>query len=679
MNRAYSVLTVKAVNDAERVIEGIASTPAVDRVGDVVEPLGAKFALPMPLLWQHDSDQPIGHVEFAKPTERGIPFRARLVHPDAVESSILRDRLQLAWDSLKSKLVRAVSIGFKVLEYSVMEGGGWRINEWEWLELSTVTIPANQEAVITGLKNMDAAAIAVIKSFDTGLAPQSNEDGGEASRGTGGEKAVIKPVSPGSGKSIKPVNLKPKEGTEMKTLAEQIAALEAKRAANVARMEEIQSKAAEEGRTKDEKEREEFTTLSDELDTIDEELKDLRRMERAKAVEAKPVNKVEKSVEGTQARAGVVVKAPKLDSGIAFARLAKVKALSKLDGESARVVAKELYGEDSPIYGVLVKAAVPAGSTAAGNWAANLVGDETSVFADFVEFLRPQTILGRFGANGIPGLRRVPFRTALVGQTGGGDGYWVGEGKAKPLTQFDFSRTTLEPLKVANIAVVTEELLRDSSPSAEMIIRDQLAAALRARLDTDFINPAKAAAAGVSPASITNGVTPVVSSGNDADSIREDVRSLFATFIAANNAPTSGVWIMSAMTALSLSLMLNPLGQREFPGVSMSGGTFEGLPVIVSEYVPTVSAGSYVILANASDIYLADDGGIAVDMSREASLEMDNAPTHDSTTPTETQLVSLWQTNSVGFRAERTINWAKRRASAVAVLSQVNWGVPSGS
>jgi len=28
----------------------------------------------------------------------------------------------------------------------------------------------------------------------------------------------------------------------------------------------------------------------------------------------------------------------------------------------------------------------------------------------------------------------------------------------------------------------------------------------------------------------------------------------------------------------------------------------------------------------------------------------------------------------VGFRAERTINWSRRRSSAVAYLTSVNWG-----
>ncbi|EER3642022.1 phage major capsid protein, partial [Escherichia coli] len=37
------------------------------------------------------------------------------------------------------------------------------------------------------------------------------------------------------------------------------------------------------------------------------------------------------------------------------------------------------------------------------------------------------------------------------------------------------------------------------------------------------------------------------------------------------------------------------------------GGSFQGLPVIVSQYV-----GDQLVLVNAPDIYLADDGGVAV-------------------------------------------------------------------
>ncbi len=466
--------------------------------------------------------------------------------------------------------------------------------------------------------------------------------------------------------------------------AEQIGAFEAKRASLVAANVAIMEKAAGEGSTLDAAQTEEFDGNQADIEAIDGHLKRLKSMEASAGANAAPVAG-NNAAEGSAARVGAQVRAaPKLDKGIAFARIARVKALARLDGESVREKAKDLYGEDSATFGFFTKAAVGAATTSGTTWAGPLVGDETSAFADFVEFLRPMTIMGMFGANRVPNLRRVPFRVPLIGQTSGGAGYWVGEGAPKPLTKFDFSRTVLEPLKVANIAVATMETLRDSSPSAEAIIRDQLAAALAERLDLDFIDPAKAASAGVSPASITNGVTPIESSGTNADAVRADIRALFGAFIAANNAPTSGVWIMPSTTALALSLMVNPLGQAEFPGLTMNGGTLFGLPVIVSQYVPTAydadgsgtdfASGAMVALVNAQDIYMADEGGVSVDMSDQASLQMDNAPTNNSATPTATSLVSMFQTNSVAFRAERTVNWARRRPSAVAVLVGVNWG-----
>lgn len=454
----------------------------------------------------------------------------------------------------------------------------------------------------------------------------------------------------------------------MSKYAEQITAYEAKRAAIVASMEAIMSKAAEEGTTLDAEQQEEYDGFEQDIEAIDGHLKRLRTMEQA--TKLVPVAG-QKATEGTQSRSGIApaqVQVRKKEApGVRFARIAKAKAVSKLDNESAVSVAERMYGADSETVAVL-KTAVAAGSTVAENWASALVGEETSAYADFAEFLRPATILGKFGNNGVPNLRSVPFREPLISQTGGGSGYWVGEGNAKPLTSFDFERTTLEPLKVANIAVLTEENIRSSAPSSEMIVRDALRDALTATQDTAFIDPANSGSPGVKPASITNGAASVVAqTWSDADDIRLDVRALFQKFIDADNPPENGVWIMSTTNALALSMMVNALGQREFPGITMTGGTFEGMPVIASRY-----AGTNVALVNASDIYEADNGAVNVDMSREASLQMDNAPDNPSTA--STVMVSLWQRNLVGLRAEREINWKRRRASAVAYLTGVVWG-----
>jgi HK97 family phage prohead protease len=153
-NRAYSVLTVKSVDEDKRIIRGIATTPTVDRVGDIIDPLGVKYANPLPLLWQHEHDKPIGSVKFDKPTKAGIEFEAEIAMTD--EPGTLKDRLDEAWQSIKMGLVKAVSIGFRAIEYAFMDNGGVRYEQTEVYELSAVTIPANADALITSVKSIDA-------------------------------------------------------------------------------------------------------------------------------------------------------------------------------------------------------------------------------------------------------------------------------------------------------------------------------------------------------------------------------------------------------------------------------------------------------------------------------------------------------------------------------------------
>ena len=646
LNRAYALLEIKQVDDDARVITGMASTPTPDRLQDVVEPMGAQFKLPLPLLWQHDSSQPIGHVTHAKASKSGIEITAKIAKGVTAE-------IDRAWALIKAGLVPGLSIGFKAIEHEfITKTKGIRFIKWDWLELSAVTIPANSEATI-----------ATVKSIDT------------AQRAASGHRTLRRVVHlnpPGASGSSQP---KPQEGTDMKTIAEQITALEAKRSASASRMEAVMQKSLDEDRTSDAGEQDEFDTLSGEVEAIDKDLVRLRKIEQAKAFAAKAVARVERSEDGAAARGGsIIVKPqPKLEPGQLFAQKVKCLALSQKIFRPASDIAAEMYGSDSAVVGEF-KANVPAGSNISGNWGVNLYSTESAAVAAFLEYLRPMTIIGRFGTGGVPALRSVMFNTPIVTQTGGGAGYWVGEGKAKPLTSFNFSRTTLPPTKVANICALTDESIRFSNPKSDIIVRDSLAQALRERLDIDFIDPAKAAVAGVSPASITNGAATVVSSGDDADDIRLDIRSLYAKFAAANNPVSSGVWIMSSNNAVALAMMTNPLGQPEFGSMTMSGGSLNGMPVIASDYI--TKAMNIVVLVNASDIFVADDGDIAIDASREASLEMSDAPTGDSITPTGTSLVSMFQTNTVAIRAERVINWLRGRSQSVAYLTSADWGGP---
>jgi len=71
------------------------------------------------------------------------------------------------------------------------------------------------------------------------------------------------------------------------------------------------------------------------------------------------------------------------------------------------------------------------------------------------------------------------------------------------------------------------------------------------------------------------------------------------------------------------------------------------------------------------EILLADDGQVVVDASNQASVNMDSAP--DSPPTASTNMVSLWQMNMTGIRAERWINWLKRRSTAVQYIQNAKY------
>ncbi len=490
-------------------------------------------------------------------------------------------------------------------------------------------------------------------------------------------------------------------------LSERIKQFIAERAAKVAALEGVQEKALKDGRSKDKQEQEQFDELMSEIEAIDKELSDLRRMEKLMVAQATVVDPDEdddgeveagetpkvksraKTVDdggAVEGRGRVIAVVPKkLQKGILFARYVKCLGAARGDLANAVTLAKLHYPDTPQIAQVLkaglsggilgdimMKTAVAGGTTTDATWAGPLVA-YNQFAGDFIEYLRPKTILGQFGTGGIPSLRMVPFNIHIRGQTSGGSGYWVGQGKAKPLTKVDFNDTYLGWSKAAAIAVLSEDLLRFSNPSAELLVRDALGEAIIARLDTDFVDPTKIIVANVSPASITNGSTTHHSAGATAADCRADIATLMGGFIAANISPTTAVWIMQATTALQLSLLRNAFGQKEFPDITMNGGSLEGVPVITSQYVPNESGGAMMILVNASDIWLADDGAVTIDASREASLEMSDVPANSSAAPTAAQVVSMFQTNSVALRAERFINWQKRRAAAVQVIDDVSY------
>src|SRR6185503_700720 len=279
--------------------------------------------------------------------------------------------------SAKPPLIRGVSIGFRELVDPIFnrETGGFIYPEIEVLELSMVVIPAHQDATINTLKSLDTGraasgtASAVVRSLPSGVSDTSR----------------VKTRT---------------DGAMKKSYAEQIAAFEATRQAKNAEMDTIMEAAGNEGVTLDQAQQEKYDALDVEVKAIDEHLVRLRAAEERNKKAAKPVDGSTPE-KASAARAGQVITVNKTTPpGIEFARYAMCLASAKGNTHQAYEIAKLRYPEETRIHEV-IKAAVAAGTTTDATWAGNLV--QYQDFAgDFIEYLRPATIIGKFGTGGIP-------------------------------------------------------------------------------------------------------------------------------------------------------------------------------------------------------------------------------------------------------------------------------------
>lgn len=150
MDKLFSTLEIKSIDNDQRIIKGIATTVSPDRVKDTINIDGAMFTLPMPLLKQHDHSQPIGTITSLIKKGNSLELTAHIAKID--EAGTLKDRIDSAWQEIKNGLIRGLSIGFRALDYDVNRDGGIAYTSIEIYEVSAVTVPANADCSITSIK-----------------------------------------------------------------------------------------------------------------------------------------------------------------------------------------------------------------------------------------------------------------------------------------------------------------------------------------------------------------------------------------------------------------------------------------------------------------------------------------------------------------------------------------------
>jgi len=147
---------VKAVDgaDGKATINGIASTyKNTDRMGDIFSAgafdkwIKENKGKPLPMLWQHCHDKPIGTWDSITSDSKGLYVSGSI----NTQISWAKD----AYEATKSGLVTGLSIGFDPKKHSRLKDGGFEFQESGLFEVSLVTVPANPKAEITDVKELD--------------------------------------------------------------------------------------------------------------------------------------------------------------------------------------------------------------------------------------------------------------------------------------------------------------------------------------------------------------------------------------------------------------------------------------------------------------------------------------------------------------------------------------------
>ena len=445
------------------------------------------------------------------------------------------------------------------------------------------------------------------------------------------------------------------------TIAEQIKALmETLKTKNVeltAKMAELEANPTSELMT-------EIDGLSNDVEVTTKSIATLEKAEKIKAGTVATTKAVKANV------AVVTVEKPVEKSAVAdfIVKSAVVMLDAKAKGENVEAVIESRYGKDEFVKSaksfLTTKGAQNPAMTSDAAWAGALVQEG---FGAFMDLIQPSSVvanlpLARYSFDGYNSLK-IPKRVSSA--TKNLAGAFVGEGNAIRVGAAQLGSITLTPKKLAVIGTFTAEIMEQSTPNIETLIRKFILDDTAVALDTAFLGAAAGTA--VAPAGIANGVTAVKATGATVDKVDVDL-GLALDKIEKSVINGDMVWIMSNSNKRKLSQLRVATGDRAYS--ELSAGTLMGKAVVSS----TTVADDKIYLIDCSSVGIA--GGVPSFLVSNTSTlhEEDTTPLAivDGAAKTANPVRSLYQTDAYAIRMIEPMDWAKLRDECVYIIDSVS-------
>ena len=608
-------------------VEFVMSDGSLDRHGTRINPAGwelGSFKRNPIALFGHSGGFPIGRWENVR--VEGGRLLGRLVL--AAENTSARiDELRKL---VEQGVLRAVSVGFSVIEWGTPGKSNFDIEKQELHEVSLVSVGSNTNALAKA-RSLNISESTIRMAF-----------GEHADR-------AVSVVLPGVNAEKPPVNERP---PAMKTLAQRIEDAQNELTAKRDKLVELNG----------------FDTLDlDAIDALNAEIEVAQRtVETLKTSEARigiTTQRANLPAPGLRRPLGTEQRAV---SGFdLMVRAAAVHGIAHFGGKPVEKVLEERYPGHEATHALVTRADQTIGTTTVSGWASELV---QTVNQGFLEALMPYSIYPALRARGIGvnfdgiGTVSLPSRTA-----GGAGGGFVAEGSPIRVGRITTAAVTMTPKKLGVIVPFSRELAKRSTPAIEALVRQAILEDTAVILDGALVDAVASSTA--RPAGLLNGVSAIATGygGGDYQSVLADFKALLAPFYAANAADNITV-IMNPAQGLALAMMPGPDGVIG----SFMAAIRDRLSFVESTTVPS----GRLIALRTSDFATAMGDAPEFDVSEQATVHMED------TTPLELVAAngtvadpvrSFFQTATIGVRMLMDVSWKMRRTGMVQWIDSTSW------
>lgn len=338
-------------------------------------------------------------------------------------------------------------------------------------------------------------------------------------------------------------------------------------------------------------------------------------------------------------------------TGTNAARFIRLLAAGKGDPQRAALIAKS-WGDDFMAKS-LNESVLDAGGA--------LVPEE--FMAEIIALLRAKTVVRASGAVSIPmnrGSITMPFQNTAATAN------YVGELQNIPASQPSFGQLTLSAKKLVSLVPISNDLIKDASPSVDQIVRNDLVATMSLREDIAFI---RGNGASNTPKGMRHWALPAnvfAQTGLTLDDITNDLFTAMTNLENLNVPLSNAGWIMTPRSKSGLMRLRDLNGNFVFRD-EMLRGTLMGFRYESTTQIPTNLGGG-----NETEVYFADFSSLVI--AENSSLEIsvyEGGAFNDGV-----NVVSGISTDQTIIRAlSRHDFGARQRGQEISVITGVQWGV----